>query len=517
MVKKINKVQIRHLKLKDYEELKNSMVTAYKDMEDSHWREHHIQRLLKVFPKGQLGVIVDGKVVGCALSLIVRSEDFEEDHTYQDITGNFTFDTHTPDGDVLYGIDVFINPEYRGLRLGRRLYDTRKELCEKLNLKSIVFGGRIPNYRDYSNTLSPKEYIQKVKLKEIYDPVLTFQLSNDFHVLKVIKGYLPEDSSSQEYATLLEWNNIYYTHSERVINTKKSVIRLGLVQWQMRPLKNIQMLFEQMEYFVDAVSDYSCNFALFPEFFNAPLMVEFNHLGAAEAIRKLAGYTEEIKSKFQEFAISYNINIITGSMPYIDNNQLYNVGFLCRRDGTQEMFTKLHITPSESNSWGMVGGNSIKTYNTDSGKIGILICYDVEFPELSRLLAEDGMQLLFVPFLTDTQNGFNRVKRCAQARAIENECYVAIAGCVGNLPKVSNMDIQFAQSAVFTPCDFAFPTNGIKAEATANTEMILISDVDVDLLQEIHVHGSVRNLNDRRTDLYQIKKTIFPKKNVPKK
>jgi predicted amidohydrolase len=70
------------------------------------------------------------------------------------------------------------------------------------------------------------------------------------------------------------------------------------------------------------------------------------------------------------------------------------------------------------------------------------------------------------------------------------------------------MDIQFAQSAVFTPCDFAFPTNGVKAEATPNTEMILICDVDLDLLQELHVHGSVKNLKDRRLDLYSLSKKI---------
>ena len=132
------------------------------------------------------------------------------------------------------------------------------------------------------------------------------------------------------------------------------------------------------------------------------------------------------------------------------------------------------------------------------------MCYDVEFPELSRLLAEEGMDILFVPFLTDTQNGYSRVRHCAQARAIENECYVAIAGSVGNLPKVQNMDIQYAQSMVFTPCDFAFPTNGIKAEATANTEMILIADVDLDLLRELNQFGSVRNLKDRRSDIYKV-------------
>lgn len=149
-------------------------------------------------------------------------------------------------------------------------------------------------------------------------------------------------------------------------------------------------------------------------------------------------------------------------------------------------------------------GKTLKIYETDAGKIGILICYDVEFPELPRLLAEQGMQILFVPFLTDTQNAYNRVRYCAQARAIENECFVAITGCIGNLPKVENMDIQYSQSAVFTPCDFAFPSNGIKSEATANTEMILIADVDLSLLDELHAHGSVRNLKDRRTDFYEV-------------
>jgi len=169
------------------------------------------------------------------------------------------------------------------------------------------------------------------------------------------------------------------------------------------------------------------------------------------------------------------------------------------------MYAKIHVTPNEVQHWGMKGGSEIKTFDTDCGKIGVMICYDVEFPELSRLMADEGMNILFVPFLTDTQNAYTRVKHCAQARAIENECFVVIAGCVGNLPKVNNMDIQYAQSAVFTPSDFAFPSNGIKAEATPNTEMTLIVDVDLDLLKELHEHGSVRILKDRRTDLYEIK------------
>ena len=143
-------------------------------------------------------------------------------------------------------------------------------------------------------------------------------------------------------------------------------------------------------------------------------------------------------------------------------------------------------------------------YPDDVGKVGILICYDVEFPELSRYLAIKGMDILLIPFWTDTKNAYLRVRRCAQSRAIENECYVAIAGSVGNIPKVENMDIQYAQSAIFTPSDFAFPHDAVAAEATPNTEMALIADLDVELLKELRLQGSVRNLSSRRTDLYWI-------------
>jgi predicted amidohydrolase len=390
------------------------------------------------------------------------------------------------------------------LRLGRRLYDYRKEVCEKLNLRGIVFGGRIPNYHKFAKEMSPKEYIAKVKRKEIHDPVLNFQISNDFHPIRILKGYLEGDDASGEFAVLLEWDNIYYQKASKKAATNKKIVRLGLIQWQMRPYKDLDELMQQAEFFIDAVSGYRSDFVLFPEFFNAPLMAEDNHLSEAEAIRELAKHTATIVQKFSEFAISYNINIITGSMPEIKGNLLYNAGYLFRRDGTTERYEKLHVTPDEAKVWGMQGGSQLKAFDTDCGKIGILICYDSEFPELSRLLADEGMDILFVPFLTDTQNGYSRVRHCAQARAIENECYVAIAGSVGNLPKVHNMDIQFAQSMVFTPCDFSFPANGIKAKATTNTEMILIADVDIDLLRELNQFGSVRNLRDRRKDIFEI-------------
>lgn len=500
-----NVVELRNLQLEDYLGLVESMRSAYPDLENSVWKEAHISNLLDLFPDGQLCVVYNDKVVGCALSLIVDSRKLGDTHTYRQVTGDYTFNTHTSKGDVLYGIDVFIHADYRGMRLGRRLYEARKELCENLNLRAIMFGGRLPNYAQYAETLKPKDYINKVRSREIADPVLNFQLSNDFHVKRILTNYLEGDASSKEYASLMEWINIHYQPEEVLVNAQKSVIRLGLVQWQMRLFPDFDKFCESAEFFIDAISDYQSDFVLFPELFNAPLMAPYNHLSNADAIRQLAIFTEPLRKRFSEMAISYNVNIITGSMPELmPDGTLQNAGYLCRRDGTTERYEKIHITPSEKNSWGMVGGNQVKVFDTDCGKIGILICYDVEFPELPRLLADQGMQILFVPFLTDTQNGYMRVRLCAQARAIENECYVAIAGCVGNLPKVNNMDIQFAQAAVLTPSDFAFPSNGIKAEATPNTEMTLIADVDINLLVELHSHGSVHNLKDRRSDVYEL-------------
>lgn len=502
----IGEIELRHLSIEDYDGLKKTMIAAYENWQGAYWSHEHIAKLLKIFPEGQIAIMVDGKVAGCALSLMIKYDLFGDSHTFREVTGNYTFNTHTPKGDVLYGIEVFVDPNYRGMRLGRRLYDARKELCEKLNLKAIVFGGRIPGYHKHAHKLSAKEYLQKVRIKEIYDSTLSFQMANDFHVKKILRNYLPGDKESQDTAVLLQWNNIYYEKYPSKLTTNKSVVRLGLIQWQMRHYKSIDELFEHAEFFVDAVAGYKSDFALFPEFFNAPLMAGYNHLSEADAIRKLAGFTEEIKDKFQQLAVSYNVNIITGSMPFLDEKgNLFNVGYLCRRNGTFDSYKKIHVTPDERRAWGLQGGDVIDVLDTDCGPVGVLICYDVEFPELSRLLAEKGMHILFVPFLTDTQNGYSRVRYCARARAIENECYVAIAGSVGNLPKVENMDIQFAQSVVFTPCDFSFPTTGIKAEATPNAEMILVADVDIDLLRELHNYGAVRNLKDRRTDVFELK------------
>jgi len=222
-------IETRTLKVDDYDELVETMRRAYPQMSEYVWSKKSIAKLNKIFEAGQICITVDGKIAAVALSIIVNYEEFGDDHTYSDITGNYTFNTHISTGNVLYGIEVFVDPEYRELRLGRRLYDARKELCELLNLKSIILGGRIPHYHKYSHEMSAREYIRKVRDKEMYDPVLSFQLSNNFLPIKVLKKYLPEDEASRENAVLMQWNNIYYSKKTKHDAGQRHSFRFGTV------------------------------------------------------------------------------------------------------------------------------------------------------------------------------------------------------------------------------------------------------------------------------------------------
>tara|TARA_R110002096_G_scaffold134042_3_gene285127 strand:- start:220 stop:1779 length:1560 start_codon:yes stop_codon:yes gene_type:complete len=499
-----HRLNLRNLELADYDDLKIIMDLVYPGLEDV-LQEKKFRAQISTFGEGQICIEDHGKVVAAAFSLIVDYDKFGDHHTYDQITGDAYLTTHDPRGDVLYGVEVVVHPDYRGMRLGRRLYEARKELCRNLNLKSIVAGGRIPNYQKHAKDMSPQKYIELVKKKKIYDPTLTFQLSNEFEAKRILDDYYPEDKESRGYATLLEWTNLYYDEQKiPLFGAVKKSARIGCVQWQMRPLKSVDELIQQVEFFVDALSDYQCDLALLPEFFNAPLMGIEAHKTSINSIKALSAFTEEIVEAISRLAVSYNINIIAGSMPVVEDNQLYNVSYFCRRDGTLESQYKIHPTPHEKRAWIMQGGDNLNVFETDFGKIGILICYDIEFPELARLQSEAGMQLLFVPFWTDTKNAYLRVRCCAHARAIENECYVIIAGSVGNLPKVDGADIQYAQSAVFSPSDFSFPHDAIMAETTPNTEMTLIVDLDLEKLSQLRNEGSVKNYLDRRRDLYRI-------------
>ncbi|HVZ31006.1 MAG TPA: nitrilase-related carbon-nitrogen hydrolase, partial [Polyangiaceae bacterium] len=168
---------------------------------------------------------------------------------------------------------------------------------------------------------------------------------------------------------------------------------------------------------------------------------------------------------------------------------------------TQE---KLHVTPSERAEYGISPGEGIKLFETSHARIAISVCYDVEFPELARLQTLAGAEVVFVPFSTDESRAYQRVRYCGQARAVENVIYTVLSGNVGNLPQVENFLINYGETVICTPSDFAFPTDAVAARAHSDTETVVIGDLDLAVLQEVREVGSVRHLRERRPDLYEL-------------
>ncbi|GAA4761046.1 bifunctional GNAT family N-acetyltransferase/carbon-nitrogen hydrolase family protein [Stakelama sediminis] len=469
------------------------------------------------FPDGQFVALYEGQVVGYCASSRIDEHVALAPHDWEGITGNGFGSRHDPTGDWLYGFELAVDKNQRGLRIGKRLYEARRALAERLELKGIVFAGRMPNYRrNRAKVDGPADYVEQVREGKIKDPVIGFQLSNGFEPIGILENYLPEDKQSMAFAAHMVWRNPYVDPNEppthRVPRDIESV-RLATCQLQARAVKNFDEFIHNVEYFIDVASSYECDFIVFPELFTLSLLsFEKKKLSPAEAIDRLTEWRQPLVEQLSHLALSYNINIVGGSHPTrTDDGDIQNVAYVCLRDGSVHAQEKLHPTPNEAYWWKIKGGDSVDVIQTDIGPVGVLICYDSEFPELARKLVDEGARIIFVPFCTDNRQGYMRVRYCAQARAVENQCFVVMSGNVGNLPGVENMDIQYAQSAILTPCDFPFARDGIAAEASENIEALTIADVNLADLTWARAEGTVRNLTDRRFDLYRIDWTSGPR------
>ncbi|PLK24872.1 carbon-nitrogen hydrolase [Porphyrobacter sp. TH134] len=506
------RLEIRQAKLKDVRAIGDLVRRAYDDL--PAYTQGEIRGQINNYPEGCFVALFDGAVVGYCASMRLDERVALSNHTWDEVTGNGFGSRHDPTGDWLYGYELCVDPAVRGTRLGRRLYEERRALAERLDLTGIVFGGRMPGYarakrRKANRADTPEQYLDLVIESKIHDPVLRFQLANGFEAAGIMPKYLPEDKASRGNAVRMIWRNPYVDSDSppkhRLPRDVESV-RIATCQLQSRAVSGFDEFMKQIEYFVDVAADYEADFIVFPEMFTVMLLsAEPKELTPLEAIETLSDYTPRIRQRLSEMALAFNINIIGGSHPTrMPDGDIHNVAYVCLRDGSIHAQEKIHPTPNEAYWWNIKGGDSIDAIPTDCGPIGVLICYDSEFPELARRLVDEGARIIFVPFCTDSRQGYMRVRYCSQARAIENQCFVVMSGNVGNLPNVANMDIQYAQSCILTPCDFPFARDGIAAEASENVETLTISDVNLADLSWARAEGTVQNLADRRFDLYRI-------------
>ena len=506
------RLEIRGARVKDVRGISALIRRVYTEMPP--YTQGEIRGQINNFPEGCFVALLDDEVIGYCASMQLPEPVAFADHDWDEISGNGYGSRHDPTGDWLYGYEMCVDPKVRGVRIGRRLYEERRALAEERDLTGIVFGGRMPGYtrakrRKANSAESPQDYLDKVLAGKIHDQVLRFQLANGFEPDRILEGYLPEDKASQGNAVLMVWRNPYVDRDQPVkkrLPRGVEAVRVATCQLQARAVKDYEEFMGAIRYFVDVASDYEADFIVFPELFTLMLLsYEEKELSPVEAIERLSEYTPRLKADISDMAMRFNINIIAGSHPTrMDDGDIHNVAYVCLRDGSVHEQEKIHPTPNERYWWNIKGGDTIDVIQTDCGPIGVQICYDSEFPELSRRLADEGARIIFVPFCTDSRQGYLRVRYCAQARAIENQCFVVMSGNVGNLPNVGNMDIQYAQSCILTPCDFPFARDGIAAEASENVETLTISDINLADLSWARAEGTVRNLADRRFDLYRI-------------
>jgi len=286
-------------------------------------------------------------------------------------------------------------------------------------------------------------------------------------------------------------------------------VRICAAQYEVRPISSWEQFEKQVTFFVTTASEYNCNFLLFPELFTVQLMSMFDQkMQPLEAMRKLAAYHEQYLEMFTRFAKQTGIYIFAGSHPVLADQRLTNVAHLFSPEGNVYTQDKLHITPDERNEYGFEPGSGLKLFETPFGRVAIQVCYDIEFPEVSRLLALAGADLIMVPFCTDDRQAYQRVRYTAQARAVENWIYLVLAGTVGNLPGVTSFLINYGRAAVITPSDTPFPINAVKAEADSTNETVVITDLDLGELAHLRSTGSVTPIQDRRVDLYELKGNI---------
>jgi predicted amidohydrolase/ribosomal protein S18 acetylase RimI-like enzyme len=513
--KKKDALKIRRWTRKDIPSIIACHAAAYPDFPaSSHFGERIHEFQLNAFPEGQVLAELDGKVVGYATSIIVQLDDEEDWYTWSEITGSGTFSTHEPAGDTLYGSDIAVHPDYRGRGIAGLLYVERDKLLKRYNLKRMIAHGRIPGYREYAGQMTAEDYVARVKKGEIKDSSLNAHLKAGYEVARVVLDYTI-DRSSLNYSTVLVKQNPNYRPEKRKIAAtpvKRPVrkIRVCAAQYLMRRIQSWEEFARGVEFFVDTADSYNCHFLVLPELFTAQLFsILPTELEDTDAIRVLAGMVDEYRNLLKRHATERDLYIVGGSHPVVREDKVYNVAHLFTPSGQIHTQDKLHITRSEREVWGIQPGTGLKVFHTPFGRVAVLICYDIEFPELSRILAGMGVELVFVPFSTDEKKSYFRVRYCAQARAVENYIYVVLSGNVGNLPAVRPYLLNYGQAVVFTPSDFAFPLEAKLGEAEPNIETVVITEIDLGALAQQRALGSVRPLHDRRIDMYDLR-TLVP-------
>jgi predicted amidohydrolase len=276
--------------------------------------------------------------------------------------------------------------------------------------------------------------------------------------------------------------------------------RLATAQYDISFLRNWADYQSKISRWIQEARSNGADLLLFPEYFSMELASLFEpavYQSLARQLEALQSLLADFMHLFSSQAQQHGVTLLAGTFPHRHTDGSYtNRAWLFRPDGSHDFQDKLQMTRFENEQWHIRGGAELKVLDSGFGKLGVCICYDSEFPLLARTQVEQGANLILVPSCTDTLAGYHRVRIGCQARALENQCYVAQATLVGNAAWSEAVDVNVGAAAVYTPVDNGYPDHGILAQGEPNQAQWVYADLDVESLSRVRNYGQVFNHRD---------------------
>jgi predicted amidohydrolase len=283
-----------------------------------------------------------------------------------------------------------------------------------------------------------------------------------------------------------------------------TILTIAVAQYGLTDIESIDQFWDGLaERMEDAAKQHAELFVL-PEYTTLHLLTLVPSMNYVEACEYLDSFSAAYEQFFTSYSKKLNMIILAGTHIHKGVEGYVNQAGLFFPDGRKETQNKIHLTPEEKTRWNLEAGDALNIIESEWGRLAILTCYDIEFPELSRIAADQGVELILCPSYTDTIAGYYRVQHSVHARAIENQLFVALSGIVGELEEQRlQIDKGHCRAGIFGPCDVPFPDDGVIHAGAVNEDMVIVTEIDFAMLRENRNYGIVAPFYDRRPDLYE--------------
>ena len=282
-------------------------------------------------------------------------------------------------------------------------------------------------------------------------------------------------------------------------------IRVAAVAWKLRHVKGDSEFFGHFYDLINAAHAAEAKIVVLPELPVLELLSLEPDLEEKDVAKYLVQYAEGVEDWLRRISCSSGMTLIGGTHFKTVGDGIMNVCAIADPDLGVVAGAKNNLTVYEHAMWRLAPGNML--VRAHDRRIGVTICYDAEFPESGRSLAEEGVLIQCVPAFTETQYGFQRVRWSCKARAIENQIFVVHASLVGSLGR-QPVPSAYGTSAILTPSLPQFPESAVLAETGLGEEGIAVADLDLELLVEARETGDVRNWNDRHASDWPLGKSV---------